>query len=140
LIFQPSRHGFSDLLVSFLLTNPDAPKLYTTVRPSANLSNRIATPTAHADLLTIFEELLPNPYREVAAGAYQHDVRHMDLTLTLNDASLLGEPTGTHMTLDHVDFLDDNTSFIGMYPEDFATLAFVFASDNLDKIILADMP
>jgi hypothetical protein len=44
------------------------------------------------------------------------------------------------MTLDHVDLLDDDASFIGMHTEDLATLAFIFASDDFDEIILADMP
>jgi hypothetical protein len=63
----------------------------------------------------------------------------MDLALTLDNPPLLGETTGPHMTLDHVDFFDDNSPFVGMDAEDFATLASVFTSNDLDKIILADM-
>jgi hypothetical protein len=62
------------------------------------------------------------------------------LALTLDNATLLREPTGSHMTLDHVDLLDDDASFIGVHTEDLTTLAFIFASDDFDKIISADMP
>jgi hypothetical protein len=62
------------------------------------------------------------------------------LPLTLNDSPLLRQSTGPHMALDHVDLLDNDASFIGMHAEDFATLPFVFSGDDLDKIILADMP
>jgi len=44
------------------------------------------------------------------------------------------------MALDHVYLLDYEASFIGMHAQDFATLPFVFSGNDLDKIILADMP
>jgi hypothetical protein len=43
------------------------------------------------------------------------------------------------MTLDHVDFFDDDAPLVGMNAEDFATLASVFTSNDLDEIILANM-
>jgi hypothetical protein len=39
----------------------------------------------------------------------------MDLAFALDNPTLLREPTGAHMTLDHVDLLDDNPAFIGMH-------------------------
>jgi hypothetical protein len=62
------------------------------------------------------------------------------LALTLDNSPLLGEATGPHMTFDQVDFFDDNASFISMDAEDFATLASISTSNDLDKIILANMP
>jgi hypothetical protein len=62
------------------------------------------------------------------------------LALTLDNAPLLSETTGTHVAFDHVNLFDDDAPFIGMDAEDFATLTSVFTGDNLHKIILADVP
>jgi hypothetical protein len=107
---------------------------------SASLPYHIATPTTHANLLSIVEALLSHPYRQVTSRTYEHDIRDVYLALTLNNATLLREPTRSHVTLNHVDLLDDDASFIGMHTEDLATLTFIFARNDLDKIILADMP
>jgi hypothetical protein len=105
----------------------------------ASLSDYITAPTAYPHLLTIFQGLLSHPNWEITTGTHQHDVGDMYLALTLDNSPLLGETTGPHMTLDHVDFFDDNSPFVGLDAEDFATLASVFTSNDLDKIILADM-
>jgi hypothetical protein len=76
----------------------------------------------------------------ITTGAHQHHIRNVYLALTLDDPPLLGEATGSHMTLDQVDFFNDNAPFISMDTEDFATLASIFPSNNLDKVILANMP
>jgi hypothetical protein len=112
------------------------------LRPSvsASLAYHVATPTAHANLLSIVEALLPHPYRQVTSRTHEHDIRGVYLALTLNNASLLREPARSHVTLDHVDLLDDDPPFIGVHTEDLATLTFIFASNDLDEIILADMP
>jgi hypothetical protein len=105
----------------------------------ASLSDYITAPTAYPYLLTIFEGFLSHPYWKITTGTHQHDVGDVYLTLTLDNPPLLGETTGPHMTLDHVDFFDNDPPFVGMYAEDFATLASVFTSDDLDEIILANM-
>jgi hypothetical protein len=107
---------------------------------STSLAYHVATPTTHTNLLSIVEVLLSHPYRQVTSHTHEHDIRDVYLALTLNNASLLREPTRSHVTLDHVDLLDDDPSFIGMHAEDLAPLTFIFASNDLDEIILADMP
>jgi hypothetical protein len=112
------------------------------LRPSVStsLAYRVAAPTTHTHLLSIVEAFLSHPYRQVASRTHEHDIRDVYLTLTLDNASLLREPTRSHVTLDHVDLLDDDPSFIGVHAEDLATLTFIFAGNDLDEIILADMP
>jgi hypothetical protein len=106
----------------------------------ASLSDCITTPTAHPHLLAIFEGLLSHPYWTVTTGTHQHNVGDMYLALTLDNPPLLSEPTGPHMTFDQVDFFDNDAAFVSMDAEDFATLASIFTSNDLDKIILANMP
>jgi hypothetical protein len=104
-----------------------------------SLFDYITAPTAHPHFLTIFEGFLSHPYWKITTGTHQHDVGDVYLALTLNYPPLLGETTWPHMTLDHVDFFNNDPPFIDVDSKDFATLASVFTSNDLDEIILADM-
>jgi hypothetical protein len=100
-----------------------------------SLSNNIAAPAAHSHLLAVFEDLLSYPYRVVATGTHQHDIRDVYFPLALDNSTLLGQATRSHMAFDHVNFFDDYTPFVGMNAQDFTTLAAIFTSNDLNKII-----
>jgi len=119
---------------------PPMQTLHSSTTCLAGLSDYIAAPTTYPYLLAIFEGLLSHPYWTITPGTDQHDVGDVYLAFTLDNPPLLGEATGSHMTLDHVDFFNDNAPFISVDAKDFTTLTAVFTSNDLDKIILADMP
>jgi len=114
--------------------------LHCSITCLASLSDYITAPATYPHPLAIFEGLLSHPYWTVTTGTHQHDVGDVYLTLTLDNPPLLGEATRPHVTLDQVDFFDNNAPFIGMDAKNFTTLTAVFTSNDLDKIILANMP
>src|SRR5690349_12527757 len=64
----------------------------------------------------------------------------MQLPLSLNNAALLHLTRGTCMPLDHIDAFDRQPPLLGKNSQDFALFPTIFPSDNVDEIILFDMP